>query len=151
VNEVAMVDIFTIVFALITLAAVALWIRPVRPITALFLALLTGAWIWADLRDSGWQDVWNEGTPEGVNPFTRAMFWRGWPTAPFMLCLIHGNRFRPGGLEGLALVFDWLILVAALSLARLVSERCSHRRDGRKRAADLCAVQRAFGKGGQRI
>ncbi len=123
-----MVDVFTIAFAVFILFAVAKWNRPVRPITAFFLALLTGAWIWANLRTSGWQEVLNEGTPEGLDPVTKAMFWRGWPLAPVMLCLIHGNRLRPIGLEGLALVFDWLVLLLVLSLARFVWDRCSHRR-----------------------
>ena len=139
--QLAMIDVFTIVVALVILVAVARWVRPVRPITAFFLALLAGAWLWANLRDPGWQEVWNEGTPEGVDPFTRAMFWRGWPIAPFMLCLIRSNRFRTGGGEGLAIVFNWLVLCLVLSLARLICERWSHRRDGRTRAANLCAVQ----------
>jgi hypothetical protein len=126
-----MIDVFTIAFAVVVLVAVARWNRPVRSITAFFLALLTGAWIWANLRDSGWQEVWNEDAPEGVDPITRTMFWRGWPIAPFMLCLIHGNRFRSGGGEGLALVFDWLVLFLVLSLARFVCERCSLRRNRR--------------------
>ena len=53
-----MVEVLTIAIAVVILAAVARWIRPVRPITAFFLASLTGAWIWANLRDSGWQEVW---------------------------------------------------------------------------------------------
>ncbi len=131
-----MVDVFTIAFAVVILVALARRNRPVRPITAFFLALLTGAWIWANLRTCGWQEVWGERTPEGLDPITKAMFWRGWPLAPFMVCIIHGNRFRPDGLEKWPLIFDWLVLVVVLSLARFVSERCSQRRGGRKLAAD---------------
>ena len=144
-----MVDVFTIAFAVVTLAAVARRLFPARPITLFFLALLTGAWIWANLRDSGWQEVWGEGTPDGVRPSHKSHVLARLAFAPFMICIIHGNRFRSGGLEGLALVFDWLVLFFVLSLARLICERWSHRRDGRTRAANLCAVQRAFGKGGQ--
>jgi len=131
-----MVEVFTIAFAVVILVALARRNRPVRPTTAFFLALLTGAWIWANLRTSGWQEVWGEGAPDGLDPVTKAMFWRGWPLAPFMVCMIHGNRFRPSGLEGCALIFDWLVLFVVLSLARFVCARCSHWRDRRTRSAD---------------
>jgi hypothetical protein len=121
-----MVDVVTIPVAVVALVAVATWNRPVRPITAFFLALLTGAWIWANLRNSGWGEEWGNDIPEGLDPVTQAMFYRGWPLAPFMFCIIYFNRFHSGGLEGLALVFDWLVLTAALSLARFVCERCFH-------------------------
>jgi len=131
-----MLEVLTIAIAVVILAAVARWIRPVRPIIAFFLASLTGVWVWANLRNSGWQEVWNERAPEGLDPVSKAMFYRGWPLAPFMVCIIYFNRFRPGGLEGLVLVFDWLVLIAALSLASFVCERCFHWRDGHTRPAD---------------
>src|SRR4051812_899296 len=106
-----MVDVLTIEFAVIIFATVARWNRPVRPITAFFLALLAGAWIWANLRDSGWQGVWNEVAPDELDPVTKAMFYRGWPVAPFMVCIIHGNRFRTSGLTGSVLVIDWVVLL----------------------------------------
>jgi Protein of unknown function (DUF1559) len=40
-------------------------------------------------------EVWGEGP---VCPVTKAMFYRGWPLAPLMVCIISFNRFRPGGL-----------------------------------------------------
>jgi hypothetical protein len=126
-----MLDVVIFAIAVVILVAVTRWHHPVRPITAFFLALLTGAWLWANLRDSGWQEVWNERAPESLDPVTKAMFYRGWPVAPFMLCIIHGLRFRPGGLEGLALVFDWFVLFLVLILARFMCERCARWRDGR--------------------
>ncbi len=124
-----MIEFVVVAFAVVILVAVVRWTRPIRPITALFLTLFTGAWIWANLRTSGWQEVFNQDPPEGLDPVTRAMYWRGWPLAPAMLCLIHGNRIRPGGGEVLALAFDWVVLFAALSLAGFVCKRCSRRRD----------------------
>jgi hypothetical protein len=132
-----MVDVFTIVLAVVILVAVARWKRPVRPITAFFLILLTVAWIWANLHDFGWQEELHEATPESSDPVTRAMFWRGWPLAPCMLCLIERNRLSAGGLEGLALVFDWLVLFLALCLARFVCERCSRAVDSLRRRKSL--------------
>ena len=72
--------------------------HPVHPTTAILLTLLTGVLLWANLRNSGWQEVWNERAPEGLDPVTKAMFYRGWPLATFMICIICFNRFRLGGL-----------------------------------------------------
>ncbi len=131
-----MVDVFFIVLALVSLVAVVRRFRPVRPITVFFLAVLTGAWIWANLRDSGWQEVLGGEIPDRVDPVTKAMFYRGWPLAPFMVCIIYFNRFQPSGLEGLVLVVDWLVLIAGLCLARFVCERWFQWRDGRTQSAN---------------
>lgn len=130
-----MIYVFTIGFAVVILVAVARWNRPVRPLTAVFLALLTGAWIWANLRNTGWQEELGGDIPEGLDPVTEAMFYHGWPLAPFMLCVFHHMRLRAGPITRLALVFDLLLFSLILSLARFVWERCSRRRDGRTRAA----------------
>jgi hypothetical protein len=134
-----MTELFIITFAVVAIVTVARWIRPVRPITAFLLALLTGAWIWANLRNSGWQEAFNERTPEGLDLVTKSMFWQGWPLAPAMLCLIHGNRLRTNGLERFALVFDWLALILILLLARFVCERCPRR--GSKNCDDTTRAQ----------
>jgi hypothetical protein len=126
-----MVDVFIIAVAVIILATVARRPVPVRPMTVFILALLTGAWIWANLRASGWQEVFNEGAPRGLDPVTKAMFWRGWPLAPCMVCIIYFNRIQPSGLEGSVLVIDWIVLLIVLFLARFVCERCSRWRAGR--------------------
>ena len=122
-------NILLITFAIVTLAAVARSKHPVRPTTAAFLALLTGGWIWANLRDSGWQDVLNEDTPAKLDPVTKAMFWRGWPLAPVMICETYFNRLQPSGIEGVALIFNWLVLLVILSLAKFV---CKTGKRGRR-------------------
>lgn len=132
-----MVDVFTIVLAIVILVAVARWKRPVRPITAFILGLITAAWIWANLHDFGWEEEWGNDFPDGLNPFTKAMFYRGWPVAPFMICLIERNRFQASGLEEVVLVFDWLVLFLALVLARFVCERCCRTADSLRRREGL--------------
>jgi len=111
-----MADLVITTLAIAMFVTVARRNRPVRPGVAIVLALLTGAWLWANLRDPGWREVWNEDAADWLDPITRGMFWRGWPLAPFMVCVIHGNRFRPNGAEGLVLAFDFLVLFAVLSL-----------------------------------
>lgn len=98
--------------------------QPVHRTTIITLTLLTGILLWANLRTSGWQEVMNENPPEGLDPVTKAMYWRGWPLAPVMLCLVHGNRIRPGGGEGLALVFDGVLFLVAIFAAKAVCESC---------------------------
>ncbi len=133
-----MVEALIIAIAVATLVAVARWPRPVRPATALLLALLTVGWLWANLRTTGRQDEVGDLKPAtGLDPITEAMFWRGWPLCPFMFCPVHGMGFHPTGLEPYMLVFDWLVLVVALYLvklalllAKVVCERWFRRRDG---------------------
>ena len=117
------IDLCIGLVAVLTLVRAARRPHPVHPTTAILLTLLTGVLLWANLRNSGWQEVWNERAPEGLDPVTTAMFYRGWPLAPFMVCIIYFNRFRPGGVEGLALVFDWLLLFAALYATKAACER----------------------------
>lgn len=123
-----MADLLIIALAVGVFVVVARWKRPARPGVVVVLALLTVAWIGANLRDAGWRGVWNEEAPGWLDPITRSFFYRGWPLAPFMICVIHGNRFRPGRGEGLVLVFDLLVLFAALALARFLGDRWPKRR-----------------------
>jgi len=128
-----MIEAFIIALAVVTLVAVARRQQPIRLSTSFFLVLLTGVWLWANLRSSGWrEELGGQGPPEGLDPVTRGLFYRGWPLSPFMFCPRRGMRFRSGGLEGWVLIFDWIVLVVALFLAKFVCERCCHRRGGRK-------------------
>ena len=117
-------DLFTIAAAVAALAVVARRRRPIRPGVAFLLALIAGAWLWANLRDAGWQAEWGgEAAPAELDPITRSMFYRGWPLSPFMFCLMHGLRFHPVGVEGLTLAFDWLVLLASLFSTRFACDR----------------------------
>jgi len=119
-----MVDAFLIALAVGVFVALVRRPRPVHPITAILLAMLTGVLLWANLRRNGWPDVWGGGIHGNLNPVQRAMFWRGWPFCPFMFCRTRGMTYHPDGLELCALIFDGVIFVVALLLAKVVSERC---------------------------
>lgn len=99
---------------------------PVRPTTAILLALLTCALLWANLRPTVWQEEFGGGidAPSGLDPITGAMFWRGWPLSPCMFCLYHGMRFHPTGIEPCILALDGLLFVVALLATKAASERC---------------------------
>ncbi|WP_435016217.1 hypothetical protein TA3x_003781 [Tundrisphaera sp. TA3] len=99
-----------------------------RPTTAILLTLLTGAWLWANLRDPGWQADLNVDAPEGLDPITKAMFYRGWPLAPFMICPTRGMTFHPTGMEGLALILDGACLLVALYATKAACDGLLRRR-----------------------
>ena len=67
--------------------------------------------------------MWNERAPEGLDPVTKAMFYRGWPLAPFMVCLVHGLRFHSSGVEGCVLVLDGVLFLVALYATKAACER----------------------------
>ena len=66
----------------------------------LLLTLVAGILLWANLRPTGWQGEFGIDTPTGLDPITEAMFWRGWPLSPWMLCLIHSMKLHPDGCRG---------------------------------------------------
>ena len=99
--------------------------HPVHRTTAILLTLLTGVLLWANLRPTGWQEEFGGvESPLELDPITHAMFWRGWPLSPCMVCLVHGMRFHPGGVEPCVLAFDGVLFLVALFATKSVSERC---------------------------
>jgi hypothetical protein len=98
--------------------------QPVHRTTAILLALLTGVLLWANLRPTGWQEEFGGvDSPLELDPITKAMFWRGWPLSPCMVCLVHGLKFHPSGIEQCVLAFDGFLFVAAIFATRAVCER----------------------------
>jgi hypothetical protein len=100
--------------------------QPVHLTTTILLTLLAGILLWANLRPTVWQEEFGGGidAPTGLDPITKAMFWRGWPLSPCMICLIHGMRLHPSGIEGCVLVFDGVLFLVALFAAKAVCESC---------------------------
>jgi hypothetical protein len=118
------IDWSVIGVALLILIRAARRPQPVHRTTAILLTLLTGILLWANLRPTGWEEEFGGPTPMESDPITRAMFWRGWPLCPFMVCLFHGMRFHPGGFELLVLAFDGSLFVVAIFATKAVCERC---------------------------
>ena len=120
-----MIDLLIVALAIVILVTVASRPHPARPTTALLLALLTGILLWANLRSAGWQEeLGGVDRPVNLDFITKAMFWRGWPLSPCMVCTFHGSRFHPNGLERFVLVIDGAIFVVALFLIKAACERC---------------------------
>ena len=128
-----------VVAAICLLALMVLWLalrypRPVRPPTGIFLTLVAGILLLANLRATEWPRQFSESTPSGLGPVTEAMFWRGWPLSPCMVCLVHGMKFHPGGEQWGVLFFDGAVFVVALLVATVACESCLRWRDRRMRA-----------------
>ncbi len=132
----------------IILVAFLVFIRAVRGphpahlTTTILLTLLTGILLWANLRPSVWQEVWGGfDTPTELDPITKAMFWRGWPLSPFMIC-IDGLKYRHVNISFIALVFDGALFLVALFTTKVVCEGCLRRRRSTKllkqRNSDQC-------------
>ncbi len=127
-----MVDLLIVTLAILALVTVASRPRRARPATALLLALLAGILLWANLRSTGWQEeLGGYDAPVNLDLITKAMFWRGWPLCPCMVCLFDLKGSHPSGVEPCALVLDGAILVVALFLTKAACERCLRWLDGR--------------------
>jgi hypothetical protein len=130
IAAVAVVAVALSVEGAVTVTALLVLIRAVRrphPVhltTTILLTLLTGILLWANLRPTVWQEDFGGGTdaPTTLDPITKAMFWRGWPLSPCMVCLIHSMKFHPSGIEGCVLVFDGVLFLAALFASKAVFE-----------------------------
>jgi hypothetical protein len=124
----ASVDSCVIGMALLILIRAVRRPHPVHFATTIALTLLTGILLWANLRPTVWQEDFGGGIDAltGLDPITKAMFWRGWPLSPCMVCLIHGMKFHPSGIEGCVLVLDGALFVVALFATKAVCERSLH-------------------------
>ncbi|WP_165070746.1 hypothetical protein [Paludisphaera rhizosphaerae] len=119
-----MVDVLVAAVALLTYVVVQRRPRPAHLTATIVLALLTGLWIWANLRPTDWKrDIGVSRLPAELDFVTKGMFFRGWPLSPCWFSLITGMRFHADRLQPMTLVFDWLVLVVALKLAKIACER----------------------------
>ena len=113
--------------ALLILIRVGQHPQPVHRTTAILLTLLAGILLWANLRPTGWQEVCGWASPPELDPITKALFWRGWPLCPCMVCEVHSLSFHHSGLEECVLVFDGVLFVVALLATKAVCEWCLRR------------------------
>ena len=120
-----LVDLAIVLMALLVFILAVRGPHPVHLTTTILLTLLTGILLWANLRPTGWQEEFGGvDSPLELDPVTQAMFWRGWPLSPCTVCLVHGLKFHPGGIEQCVLAFDGVLFVVALFATKAVCERC---------------------------
>ncbi len=120
---ISLIDLCIGLVAVLALVRAARRPHPVHPATAILLTLLTGVLIWANLRPTALQQNFAGESLPGLDPVTRAMFFRGWPLSPCFFCLIHGLRFHPSGIEPFVLAFDGVLFLAALYATKAACER----------------------------
>ncbi len=124
------VDALVALAALGVLVGLVQYPRRVHLATGVLLAMIAGTLLWANLRSTGWQWEFGLATPTQTDPITKAMFWRGWPLSPCMVCLQHGMRFHPEqSAVQVALVVDGVLFVVALLAVRIACELCFRWRD----------------------
>ncbi len=117
------VDATIILLALMVLFRAMRRPQRVHAMTAVILTLVTGVFLWANLRPTRWQEGFGLATPTDLDRVTQAVFWRGWPLSPFMVCLVHGMKLHASGVQWV-LVFDGVFFVLALVTVKAVCERC---------------------------
>jgi len=120
------VDAVVALAAILVLVGIMEYPRRVHLLTGILLTLVAGMLLWANLRT---ERHWGSLTPDQLDPMAEAMFFRGWPLRPCMVCLISGMKFHPSepGVYGI-LAFDGIVFVAALFVTRGVRGLCLRRR-----------------------
>jgi hypothetical protein len=116
------VDAIVCLAALIVAGCLARWPQSVRPTSAVLMTLGAAILLWANLRPTGWDHEFQCLPPQGLDPITQALFWRGWPLCPCMFSLIIGLKFHSDG-ASFALLFDAVVFLANLIAVKVVSER----------------------------
>jgi hypothetical protein len=97
--------------------------KPVTLTTGVFVTIIAGVLLWANLRPTVWQGRWDLEAPSQLDPITEKMFWRGWPISPWMLCPLRHMVLDPDGrFVGGALVVDAILYVIAVSATKVLSE-----------------------------
>ncbi len=120
---ISLIDFCIGLAAVLALVGVARRPHPVHPATAVLLTLLTGVLIWANLRPTALQAEFAGESLPGLDPVTKAMFFRGWPLSPCFFCLIHRLRFHTSGIEPFVLAFDGVLFLVALYATKAACER----------------------------
>jgi hypothetical protein len=59
------------------------------------LVLVSGVFLWLNLRPTGLEQAFNLRPPDELDPLTRALFYRGWPLSPCTVCVYRGMRWHP--------------------------------------------------------
>ncbi len=116
--------------ALVSLAAVAILVgflrypRRVHLVTGVALVLIAATLLWANLRRTGWEEVWGERAPPGFAALARTMYYHGWPACPFMVSPPRGMPPYSDGLEWTPLVLNGIVFALALFVARVICQWC---------------------------
>jgi len=121
-------DAFVILVAILAVVGIMEYPRRVHLATGIVLTLVAGALLWANVRTTKWQNVFNVLPPDQLDSVAKSMFYRGWPIAPFMPCLVRHMQFDASEAGVYAvLVLDAVVSVVILLLVRATCEFCCRR------------------------
>lgn len=94
------------------------------------LVAVGGVLLWLNLRTPEWLEGYGLNTsrpPEGLDPVTKFLFFRGWPFPPCGYCYTNLAGWHPDRSDGwvqLAALADVLIFLLALAVTGVVCEGC---------------------------
>ncbi len=120
------VDAIVILAGIVIVVGVMEYPRRVHLPTGILLTIVTGTLLWANLRTTGWQEICNELPPDYLDPISKAMFYRGWPVSPCMICEHQNLSVRHGG--GGAMIFDGVFCTVVLLAMKAACEHYFRRR-----------------------
>ena len=89
-----------------------------------WLVLIAATLLWANLRRTGWEEVWGEPVLRGFAALARTMYYHGWPACPFMVSPPRGMPPYSDGLEWTPLVLNGIVFALALFVARVICQWC---------------------------
>ena len=94
-------------------------------VTGVVLTVVAIILLWVNLRPTGWESQFCQQLPGSLDPVTKAMFWRGWPVCPWMLCgWRHMTLDVEHGLPEAAMALNGLVFLATLFAAKAACEWC---------------------------
>ena len=119
-------DAIVVLAAVLVLVCITRYPHRVHRITSVVMTIIAGALLWLNLRPTRWQERLYENPPEYLDPVSNAVFYRGWPVGPWMICDHQNLSVRHGG--GGAVPFDGLFYAVAIVAVRGVCESYFRRR-----------------------
>jgi hypothetical protein len=101
-------------------------------LTIIALAVVAGALLWANWRESPLAREWALGPPQECGAVAQHLYVRGWPFSPWMFAIVHGLRAHlEEGVLWLVLLVDAILAFVTLSsvayLMELAIRRCENR------------------------
>ncbi len=116
------VDAAVILAGVVVTVGIMEYPRRVHLPTGIVVTLVAGTLLWLNLTPTKWKEQFHEVPPDYLDPVSKAMFWRGWPVGPWMICWHQNLSVRRGG-QG-AIIFDGVFFVIVLFAARVACEWC---------------------------
>jgi len=123
------IDAVVILVVIAVLVGVMEYPRRVHLATGILLTIVAGTLLWANLRPTKWEREFNQLPPIELDAAAKAMFYRGWPLSPCMICPMGpGMQLHASDTGAYAvLVVDAAFCVVVLLAVRVTGAFCCRR------------------------